>query len=102
MAALKMGLTMKLWWGFRVLPYASRKESESSTEGFWTLCSRPCLVKSRPLELLANGMYVRGGLFVPDEPEAALGGSVLASLELVTDKVLDGRGLGGSSGVAST
>jgi hypothetical protein len=41
-------------------------------------------------------------LFIPDEPEAALGGSVLASLEFVADKVLDGSGLSGSSGVAST
>jgi hypothetical protein len=47
-------------------------------------------------------MYDREELFVPDEPEAALGGSVLASLELVTDKVLDGAGLSRSGSLAGT
>jgi hypothetical protein len=37
-----------------------------------------------------------------DEPEAALSGSVLLLLELVSDEVLDGSGLSGSGGVAST
>lgn len=59
-------------------------------------------MKSRPLELLANGMYVRGGLFLPDEPEAALGGSVLAGLELIADEVLDSAGLSRSGSLAGT
>ena len=44
-----MGLTMKLWWGFRVVVYASRKEVESSAEGLERLCRRAWAVKSRPL-----------------------------------------------------
>lgn len=47
-------------------------------------------------------MYHGKELFVPDEPEAALSGSVLAGLELVADKVLDGAGLGRSSSLAGT
>jgi hypothetical protein len=43
-----------------------------------------------------------GEVKATDEPEAALGGSVLASLELVTDKVLDGAGLSRSGSLAGT
>lgn len=49
MAALKIGLTMKLWWGLRVVPYASRKEALSSSEGFSMFFWRAMEVNSRPL-----------------------------------------------------
>jgi hypothetical protein len=53
-------------------------------------------------ELLVDSVFIYGRAFVPDEPEAALSGSVLLLLELVSDEVLDGSGLSGSGGVAST
>ena len=49
MAALKMGLTMKLWCGFNVSPYAARNETESSSEGLEVLWRKAWAVKSRPL-----------------------------------------------------
>jgi hypothetical protein len=49
MAALKMGLTTKLWWGFRVVPYAVRNDSDSSSESLATLELRAMQVNSRPL-----------------------------------------------------
>lgn len=33
-----MGLIMKEWWGFKVTPYALRKETESSSEGRARFC----------------------------------------------------------------
>jgi hypothetical protein len=40
--------------------------------------------------------------YVPDEPQEALGGSVLLGLELVAAEVLDVLGLGGGGGLAVT
>jgi hypothetical protein len=49
MAALKMGLMTKLWWGLRVTPYAPRKESESSSPSEARFLLRAMHVNSRPL-----------------------------------------------------
>jgi hypothetical protein len=53
-------------------------------------------------ELLVDSLFIYSRAFVPDEPEAALSGSVLLLLELVSDEVLDGGGLSRSGGVTST
>ncbi|KAI6754150.1 hypothetical protein HG530_013326 [Fusarium avenaceum] len=53
-------------------------------------------------ELLADGLFIYRKPFVPDEPETALGGSVLLLLEFVSDEVLDGGRLSRSGGVTST
>jgi hypothetical protein len=54
------------------------------------------------IKLSAVPMHRIKELYIPDEPKAALSGSVLAGLELVADEVLDGTGLGGSGGLAGT
>jgi hypothetical protein len=54
------------------------------------------------MSLLADSLFVYRRAFVPDEPEAALSGSVLLLLELVSDEVLDGSGLSRSGGVTSS
>lgn len=51
MAALKIGLTTKLWCGFRVLVYASRKEEASSSLSVVRFLLKAWAVKSRPLHV---------------------------------------------------
>lgn len=53
-------------------------------------------------ELLADSLFIYKRVFVPDEPEAALGGSVLLLLELVSDEVLNGGRLSRSGGMTDT
>jgi hypothetical protein len=41
---------MNEWWGLRVLPYAARKEVDSSSEAMARFWVRAMAVKSSPLE----------------------------------------------------
>ena len=54
------------------------------------------------INLSAVLVYHLGELCIPDKPEAALSGSVLASLELIADEVLDRAGLSRSGSLAGT
>src|SRR3569833_4325229 len=52
MAALKMGLTKKLWWGSSVRLYPSLKDAASSSDSFSTFCFNASHVNSKPLGIL--------------------------------------------------
>lgn len=79
---------MKEWKGLRVLPYAARKDVESSSEAIERFWERATEVKSSPLEEVSRvgGRGWEG--CVPDEPHETFGRSVLFCFQFVEDEFL--------------
>ena len=106
MAAEKIGLIKKLWCGFRVWPYALRKETESSSDGFSRLAEMARQVNSSPLFLLLASTQVlpqsRGEERIPNQPNQSLRSIMLLRLQLINNELLQGLRLSRRSKLALT
>jgi hypothetical protein len=76
---------MNEWWGLSVLPYAARKEVDSSSEATARFWVRAMAVKSSPLEGVSwvERLGRRGQ--VPNEPHESFSCGVLFGLQFVND-----------------